>query len=169
MTSVAYRVKTDPPLRDLEGKFTKATQAMLDKRRDVLRDEGRRLVELMREEAPRRSGEFARGIRFRTKQEGANLVLEVTTPQPLGSWIIEGTRPHVITPKRAKALRWFPQGSIGGIEPDFSLSQAIFATRVNHPGTDPNRFHGRAVRRWKPGARSALRAIAKSYSDSLQR
>lgn len=40
----------------------------------------------------------------------------------------EGTRPHVIRPRRAKALRFVSGG------------QVIFASKVNHPGTKPNRF-----------------------------
>lgn len=41
----------------------------------------------------------------------------------------EGTRPHVIRPKNARALRWVAQdGSI------------VFARSVQHPGTRPNRF-----------------------------
>lgn len=40
----------------------------------------------------------------------------------------EGTDPHVIFPKRAKALRWM----VGG--------KAVFARRVNHPGTKPRLY-----------------------------
>lgn len=167
MTSVAYRFLSDPPLRALDGKFSKAKQALIKKRRDELRSEMRRLTRLMQDEAPGR--QFPRGIRFRTFEEGGQLRGEIRTPQPLGTFIIEGTRSHPITPKRAKALRFFTGTSIPGfgIEPS-GLSGAIFATKVQHPGTAPNRFHGRAVRRWKPGARAALRRMAVSYTDALQ-
>jgi hypothetical protein len=40
----------------------------------------------------------------------------------------EGTRPHLIVPRSAKVLR-FP-----------GRSGIVFARRVNHPGTKPNRF-----------------------------
>jgi hypothetical protein len=42
----------------------------------------------------------------------------------------EGTRPHIIVPVKAKALR-FPGAAPSGF---------IFAKRVNHPGTKPNRY-----------------------------
>lgn len=47
---------------------------------------------------------------------------------PYLGYHVFGTGPHVITPSRAKALR-FASGS--GI---------VFATRVNHPGNRANRF-----------------------------
>lgn len=40
----------------------------------------------------------------------------------------EGTRPHVITPKNGKVLR-FTRGT-----------QVIYTTKVNHPGTKPNPY-----------------------------
>jgi hypothetical protein len=40
----------------------------------------------------------------------------------------EGTRPHVIRPKHAKALRFVKDG------------QVVFAKSVQHPGTRPNHY-----------------------------
>lgn len=40
----------------------------------------------------------------------------------------EGTRPHIITPSRRRTLRFV----VG--------SRTVFATRVRHPGTRPNRY-----------------------------
>jgi hypothetical protein len=42
----------------------------------------------------------------------------------------EGTRPHVILPRRASALRWPGDGPDG----------FLFAKIVHHPGTRPNRY-----------------------------
>ena len=39
----------------------------------------------------------------------------------------QGTRPHVIRPRRARVLAWFAGGGTSG--------PLRFATRVNHPGT----------------------------------
>jgi hypothetical protein len=41
----------------------------------------------------------------------------------------EGTRPHTIVPRTATVLRFMPSG--GGM---------VFTSRVNHPGTRPNRY-----------------------------
>lgn len=49
-----------------------------------------------------------------------------------------GTRPHVITPKRARALRFVSGG------------QVVFARRVNHPGTKATRFIRDSTRYWRP-------------------
>lgn len=40
----------------------------------------------------------------------------------------EGAKPHVIVPKTAKMLRFVSRG------------QVVFAHRVNHPGSKPNRY-----------------------------
>ena len=49
-------------------------------------------------------------------------------------WHHEGTRPHVIRPRNARVLRF----QVGGA--------TVFATRVNHPGTRPNRYLTDALR-----------------------
>ncbi|MFJ7090347.1 hypothetical protein ACIQWL_08780 [Streptomyces mirabilis] len=49
--------------------------------------------------------------------------------------VLDGTRPHLIRPRRAKALRF----EVG--------AQVVFATLVRHPGTRANDFLGRALRR----------------------
>ncbi|WP_319646507.1 hypothetical protein [Streptomyces stelliscabiei] len=48
--------------------------------------------------------------------------------------MLDGTRPHTIRPRRAKALRF----EAGG--------QAMFAAYARHPGTRPNNFMARALR-----------------------
>ncbi len=49
-------------------------------------------------------------------------------------YVSAGTRPHVIRPRQAKALRF----TVGGV--------VVYATRVNHPGTQPNDFWTRPLR-----------------------
>lgn len=51
-----------------------------------------------------------------------------------GEFVRDGTPPHVIRPRKAKALRF----TIG--------DRVIFAKKVNHPGTRPNRYDLRAMR-----------------------
>ena len=43
-------------------------------------------------------------------------------------FVHEGTRPHVIFPRRARALRFNVAG------------RTVFAAKVNHPGTKPRPF-----------------------------
>jgi hypothetical protein len=49
-------------------------------------------------------------------------------------WHHEGTQPHVIVPRNKKVLRFEVGGAV------------VFAKRVNHPGTRPNRFLLNALR-----------------------
>jgi hypothetical protein len=67
----------------------------------------------------RKTGATSAGLRYRTRPGGVEWYDGV--PQAL--FLEEGTRPHVIRPRRARALRW--EGPSG----------PIFATKVNHPGT----------------------------------
>ena len=60
---------------------------------------------------------------------GAPMVL-VGSDSPIALLHHEGTRPHVIIPRTAKMLRFYPTGGNG----------FIYAKKVNHPGTKPNRF-----------------------------
>jgi hypothetical protein len=75
--------------------------------------------------APKRTGDLAKSIEFHLT--GHSLV--VAAHAPYAAWVELGTRPHVILPKNAQALRWY--GSDGG---------AVFARRVNHPGTRPEPY-----------------------------
>ena len=81
-----------------------------------------------------RSGAYSRGwfkesgISFR----GPTVVVGNTAPHAL--YIEQGTRPHVILPRRARALRFEINGRV------------VYARRVNHPGTKPYHVLARATR-----------------------
>jgi hypothetical protein len=59
----------------------------------------------------------------------------VTVNAHYGIYVDQGTKPHVILPKRAKVLSWL-NGS----------GQRVFSKRVNHPGTRPTYFFTNAVK-----------------------
>ena len=163
---VQYLLEVTPTFRDLRGRFARAEKGLLSSYRDFLRGEGRRMVDLLKEEAPRSSegeGEhFADRIRFKTFVDGAERVgFKVSMPEPLGTYILEGTRPHTISVRSAKTLAFFWEAGPRG--PD-----TYFYASVRHPGTSPNRFVGRAVRRWFPGFRAGARKTALRYSRILQ-
>lgn len=63
-------------------------------------------------------------------------------------WVNEGTKPHVITPRKAKALRF--DAASGGV---------VFTKRVNHPGTAPRDYTGKALEQ----VQDALPTIIASY------
>lgn len=56
--------------------------------------------------------------------------VRVGSESPIAMLHHEGTRPHVILPRVKSRLVFVPKGGSG----------PVFATRVNHPGTQPNRY-----------------------------
>src|SRR5205085_383130 len=93
-----FSLEASPTFRDLQGRFTRATAATVKEMRDKLKGEGGRLRELMQEEAPSRTGAFAKKIGYRTSVgTGANVfTLDVVMPMPLAKFIIGGTKAHTI-------------------------------------------------------------------------
>lgn len=100
----------------------------------VLADLERRMMRVRdgaRAQVGRRTDRLARSIRMRSNASPRSVYVDVEAG---GSGIDytmahhDGTRPHVIRAKRARAMRFEWRGRI------------VFATKVNHPGTRPNRF-----------------------------
>ncbi len=60
---------------------------------------------------------------------------EILLNHPAAVFVTKGTRPHVIRPRTARALRFTGSGG-----------QTVFAARVNHPGNRPNEFMVRSLR-----------------------
>lgn len=63
-------------------------------------------------------------VRDERTSEGARVTARVDTDY--ARYVAEGTRPHEIVPRNARALRF----TVGG--------RTVFATRVMHPGTQGN-------------------------------
>ena len=146
-----------PPLRDIRGRFAKADEILLKGKREAVRVLGRRWVEIAREEAPNKTGNFSETIRFRSFQTGGNIGFTTSAEQPLGNYIVFGTRKHRIYPRSAGALYFFwgkvgmytvvPKGGKGmtGVSGGkFWIGKGY----VNHPGTEANPYAERAYGRW---------------------
>lgn len=154
------RVVARPPFRDIGGRFAKATEELKANKREMMRYLGRRYVEFARDEAPVKTGKFAKGIRWRSFQKGDNVGFTVSTPQPLGRFIIEGTKPHIITPKGSGyPLRFYWE----------KMGRVVHFYSVNHPGTKPNPFTKRALERWTPVSRQELNRIARDWVADVVR
>jgi hypothetical protein len=82
-----------------------------------------------------RAGRLRGAIRYeRATSLGEGLVtLRFDAHVPYTPYVLDGTRPHLITAKAARALHWQDGG------------RDVFARRVNHPGTKANPFNERAV------------------------
>jgi len=83
------------------------------------------------EEAPERTGRLKRSIKRKVRGTKG----EVRAEAPYAVFVEKGTRPHIIRPVRARALRF----QVGG--------EIVFAKLVHHPGTKPNPFMRRAAER----------------------
>lgn len=79
------------------------------------------------------SGRLRKSIRARRSVDAAQVVLTFTTSAPYAPFVLDGTAPHTIRPRRAAALHW--EG----------LDGPVFAREVRHPGTRPNHFPQRAL------------------------
>ena len=96
--------------------------------------------EEMKRRAPVRKGRLRGSIRKRV--DLVNLEAEVGPGVPYAVFVEFGTRPHIIRPVRAQALRF----EVGG--------EIVFAKLVRHPGTRPQPFMretAEAVERRIPG------------------
>jgi hypothetical protein len=142
-----------PTFKDVAGRFAKADQALLDIRRDELRKLGPRFVEVLRDEAPKKTGAFRQSIFYRTFQTGSDISLRTYHAEPLGKWIIGGTKPHKIQANSAGALYFFwPKiGKFVVVPKSGGFTTHVRGNKlwvgkgyVSHPGTKPNDYAGRA-------------------------
>lgn len=90
-----------------------------------------RVADIARREAP---GSMGRYVDWRVTEGPGGLQGVVTCDHPAVRFVLEGTRPHLIRPRRARALRFEVDG------------QVVFTRLVRHPGSRPNPFLQRALR-----------------------
>lgn len=139
-------------LRDLAGKFRKAASAGPDDLRTEMAALGRRVRDTARAEAPVRTGALRSSIGYRTAVAGATVTVTVQATAKHAAMVHEGTRPHVILPRKGRFLR-FP-----------GKSGIVYARIVHHPGTKPNPFLKRAATEADMGTRArriAARMVAR--------
>lgn len=154
-----FRLTINPTFRDFKGRFARATDQLLEDRRDQARDLARRHVEVARDEAPKDTGDFARGIRFKTFRKGLDsLGYTLSDPQPLGKFIRLGTKPHLITPRGSGyPLRFFWK----------KVGRNVAFYSVNHPGTKPNPYMERATNRMQPDMDKSAARISTRYVSQV--
>lgn len=118
-------------LDELRGTFEEADRALVKGCREVVLD----AVKVGEAEAKAghrytdRTGALTASVRGHITDypaRGAEGVVEATAPHAV--FVHQGTRPHIIEPRKAKALRFEQDGAIR------------FAQRVQHPGTTADPF-----------------------------
>jgi hypothetical protein len=103
--------------------FEKAKRLGERARQKAVKATAQRLFEHARRMAMRhnKTGRLVRSLYLR-ETDGTWRVGHDLRVAKYAKWVHDGSRPHVILPKRGKALRWMSGG------------KAIFAKKVNHPG-----------------------------------
>lgn len=96
-----------------------------------LRERTGRVEAIAKREAPGHMGDF---ISSDVVESPRGLQGVITCNHPAVRYVLRGTRPHIIRPRRARALRF----EVGG--------RVVFSKLVHHPGTDANDFFARALR-----------------------
>lgn len=97
----------------------------------ILQQRADRVAARARELAP---GTMPAGITTRIEGSASGLAAYVISEHPASVYVIYGTRPHIIRPRRARALRF----TAGG--------RTVYSAVVHHPGSRPNNFLGQALR-----------------------
>jgi hypothetical protein len=102
----------------------------------VYRNMTRRVERVEREAIRLAPGSMGRTIRTQIQRgPGGEFRGVVTVNHPAAIFIVNGTRPHMIFPRRPGGVLRF---TVGG--------QVVYARFVNHPGTKPDNFLRDALR-----------------------
>ncbi|MBC9729258.1 hypothetical protein [Streptomyces sp. TRM68367] len=96
-----------------------------------LRERTERVARIAEREAPGSMGEY---ITWKVQDGPRGLKGVIVCDHPAVRFVLDGTRPHIIRPRRARALRFEVDGRV------------VFSAFVRHPGTRPNNFMARALR-----------------------
>jgi hypothetical protein len=97
-------------------------------KKQIVPDATERLLTRSKQEAPKRTRKLEQSIYADIRGDKST----IRARAPYAGFVINGTPPHIIRAKDG-ALRF----QIGGA--------TVFARSVNHPGTRPNDFFGRAL------------------------
>ncbi|MBN2004135.1 MAG: HK97 gp10 family phage protein [Anaerolineae bacterium] len=146
--------------RDALGRMARRTAELQARKRETMRRVGRETVAALQEAAPKKTGAFVQGIRFRTDARGTETHLTFYVGGPhafLLNLIRQGTRPHAIPKGGAAAQRakgyplrfYWPTGPRG---PGIYTYWSIW-----HPGTPPNDFVQRVLDEKAPAAGAEIR------------
>lgn len=126
MTQIRARVLATP--RQIKG-FSTDPGSLPRQIMDMAREElVPRAQDKLRAMTDTRSGELMGSHRVQPLAvTGQIMATMVENYAPHAAYVHDGTRPHVIVPRNASALRFVPKGA----------GAPVFAMRVNHPGTKP--------------------------------
>ena len=109
----------------------------------TVKDSASRLQSTLRQTSPRDTGK----MQTATSVDARGLTATAEAATSYASYVREGTRPHVIRPKRGKVLSFYwPKAN-----------RQMFLPRVNHPGTRGNTWWDKGLAEWQTFLADGLR------------
>ena len=151
--SLNLKVTTAPVFSNIVKRYSGAREKLEQDLFTKFRRHGQRLYSSVLNEAPEKTGEFKGKINYKFYQGTRKIGLAISTPLPLGLFVIGGTKAHPIAAVNASALRFYWA----------KVGRVVFFKSVRHPGTKPNPFLVRGYNKWFPGAQRMMSGLAKDY------
>lgn len=164
------------PLKHLGKAIAESFGQLTYAARPLVRELGRKYVQYARSEAPK--GRFNETIAVSFEETSDWFGFAGLSAKPIGHWIILGTKPHKIAPRKAGALSFFwtkvgmytvvPKG--GGFKTHMAGGKLwIGKGFVQHPGTRPNPFPARALARLAVDVEKLLEKLADRWIQIIQK
>ena len=175
---ITLELDVKAPIKNLGKAIGESFGQLAQEARPLVRALGSKYVEYARSEAPRRSGRFSESITFQEFADTRSFGFHGLSAKPIGHFIILGTKPHRIAPRRANALYFFwtkvgvytvvPKS--GGFKTHMAGGKLwIVKGFVQHPGTKPNPFPTRALARLKSDVDKLLQTLADRWIQIIER
>jgi hypothetical protein len=101
-----------------------------------------------------RTGRLQRGQKYQVRRLSSGRLLKLYNDVSYANPIDKGARPHIIRPRRARALRFVWHGELR------------FFAKVNHPGNRPYKF---AYRAWRSSHRVGGDYLARRMAELAAR
>lgn len=167
--------------RDVEGRFTEATEEAQKQQRELARESGRLIVKEMKKEAPVgthykiqadgtvtafRPETLKKSIKFRTFARSWGTEIRVYAAKH-ALYVINKTRAHWIRAKKAKVLRFFWPNAPRAVVERFG-GNVVFFKQIWHPGTASNPFHFRALLSLEPQFHHMLNKFAVRFKEFIE-
>lgn len=136
----------------------------------AVRDEMHHIAEDAKEDFERTTAEWEHEVDFEVVETRDGVV--VATEDEIYGYVDEGTKPHDITPKKAKALRFGAGGApktrprVIGSGAGSRGNSVVYTRRVRHPGTEAREFSKTIQEKYE---RQIGSRIAQAIGDALER
>lgn len=120
-------------LRRIHQRFATRNRAMVDAALKVAQRQAAEHVRNRSTFKRRKAKSLKDATKGKIIKSRGGRILRLTWPKKYAGYVEYGTRPHIIRPRRRRALRFRVGGAV------------VFARRVNHPGTKPYKYAWKAT------------------------